>query len=188
YADHPHYDPLFVSPVDCAERTIALIQREAEHARAKRPARIIAKMNALLDKSIIQALYRASQSGVEVDLSVRGLCAVRPGVRGVSDRIRVRSVVGRLLEHSRIYSFANAGDEELYLGSADWMPRNLYERVEVVFPVFDPLLRQRVRQEILEAYLSDTAKARILEASGEYVRAGTRVDGRRRTPPLRFNA
>ena len=188
YADHPHYDPLLVSPVDCAERTIALIQREAEHARAKRPARIIAKMNALLDKSIIQALYRASQAGVEIDLIVRGMCALRPGVRGVSDRIRVRSVVGRLLEHSRIYSFANAGDEELYLGSADWMPRNLYERVEVVFPVFDPLLRQRVRQEILEAYLSDTAKARILEASGEYVRAGTRVDGRRRTAPVRFNA
>src|SRR3954465_15005234 len=188
YADHPHYDPLLVSPVDCAERTLALIQREAEHARAKRPARIIGKMNALLDKSIIQALYHASQAGVEIDLIVRGMCALRPGVRGVSDRIRVRSVVGRLLEHSRIFSFANAGDEELYLGSPDWMPRNLYERVEVVFPVFDPLLRQRVRQEILEAYLADTAKARILQPTGEYIRAGTRVDGRRRTPPIPFNA
>jgi polyphosphate kinase len=136
---------------------------------------------------VIQALYRASQAGVEVDLIVRGMCALRPGVRGVSDRIRVRSIVGRLLEHSRIYTFANAGDEETYLGSADWMPRNLYERVEVVYPVLDPLLRQRVRQEILEAYLSDTAKARILDANGDYVRVGARVNGRRRAP-IPFNA
>jgi polyphosphate kinase len=188
YADHPHYDPLFVSPVDCAERTIALIQRETEHARARRPARIIAKMNALLDKPIIEALYRASQAGVEIDLIVRGMCALRPGLRGVSDRIRVRSIVGRLLEHSRIFSFANAGEEEVYLGSPDWMPRNLYERVEVVFPVFDPLLRQRVRQEILEAYLADSAKARVLQSTGEYVRANPLAHGRRRTSPARFNA
>jgi polyphosphate kinase len=188
YADHPHYDPLFVSPVDCAERTIALIQRETEHARAHRPARIIAKMNALLDKPIIEALYRASQAGVEIDLIVRGMCALRPGVRGVSDRIRVRSIVGRLLEHSRIFSFANAGEEEVYLGSPDWMPRNLYERVEVVFPVFDPLLRQRIRQEILEAYLADSVKARVLLPSGEYVRADPLAQGRRRTSPARFNA
>jgi polyphosphate kinase len=187
YADHPHYDPLLVSPVDCAERTIALIQREADHARARRPARIIAKMNALLDKPVIQALYRASQAGVEIDLIVRGMCALRPGVRGVSDRIRVRSIVGRLLEHSRIYAFANAGEEELYLGSADWMPRNLYERVEVVFPVLDPLLRQRVRQEILEAYLADTAKTRVLDSNGDYTRVVARVNGRRRAP-ARFNA
>ena len=189
YADHPHYDPLLVSPVDCAERTIALIQREADHARARRPARIIAKMNALLDKPVIQALYRASQAGVEIDLIVRGMCGLRPGVRGVSDRIRVRSVVGRFLEHSRIYSFANAGEEELYLGSADWMPRNLYERVEVVFPIFDPLLKQRVRQEILESYLADTAKARVLQPSGDYIRASELArGGRRRTLRPLFNA
>jgi polyphosphate kinase len=189
YADHPHYDPLLVSPVDCAERTIALIQREADHARARRPARIIAKMNALLDKPVIQALYRASQAGVEIDLIVRGMCALRPGVRGISDRIRVRSIVGRFLEHSRIYSFANAGEEELYLGSADWMPRNLYERVEVVFPVFDPLLKQRVRQEILESYLADTAKARVLQSSGDYIRASELArGGRRRTARPLFNA
>jgi polyphosphate kinase len=188
YADHPHYDPLFVSPVDCAERTVALIQRETEHARARRPARIIAKMNALLDKPIIEALYHASQAGVEIDLIVRGMCALRPGVRGVSDRIRVRSIVGRLLEHSRIFSFANAGEEEVYLGSPDWMPRNLYERVEVVFPVFDPLLRQRIRQEILEAYLADSVKARVLLQSGEYVRANPLAHGRRRASPARFNA
>jgi len=188
YADHPHYDPLLVSPVDCAERTIALIQREAEHARARRPARIVAKMNALLDKGIIQALYRASQAGVDIDLIVRGMCALRPGVRGISDRIRVRSIVGRLLEHSRIYLFGNGGDEQAYLGSADWMPRNLYERVEVVFPVFDPLLRQRIRQEILESYLADTAKARILQPDGEYVRAGAIARGTRRSAAPPFNA
>ena len=188
YADHPHYDPLLVSPVDCAERTIALIQREAEHARARRPARIVAKMNALLDKGIIQALYRASQAGVDIDLIVRGMCALRPGVRGVSDRIRVRSIVGRLLEHSRIYLFGNGGDEQAYLGSADWMPRNLYERVEVVFPVFDPLLRQRIRQEILESYLADTAKARILQPDGEYVRAGAVARRTRRSAAPPFNA
>jgi polyphosphate kinase len=188
YADQPHYDPLLVSPVDCAERTLALIAREAEHARAKRPARIIAKMNALLDKAVIEALYRASQAGVEIDLIVRGMCALRPGIRGVSDRIRVRSIVGRLLEHTRIYSFANGGEEELYLGSPDWMPRNFYERVEVVFPVRDALLRQRVQQEILSAYLADTAKARILRSDGEYVRAGQVINGRARTARVRFNA
>jgi polyphosphate kinase len=188
YADHPHYEPLLVSPVDCAERTIALIQREADHAKAKRPARIIAKMNALLDKQVIQALYKASQAGVQIDLIVRGMCGLRPGVRGVSDRIRVRSIVGRLLEHSRVYAFANGGDEELYLGSADWMTRNLYERVEVVFPIFDPLVRQRIRQEILESYLADNAKARILEPNGNYVRPGPRGSRRRNTPAVRFNA
>jgi polyphosphate kinase len=187
YADHPHYDPLLVSPVDCAERTLALIQREAEHARAGRPARIIAKMNALLDKPVIQALYTASQAGVEIDLIVRGMCALRPGVRGISDSIRVRSIIGRLLEHSRIYSFANGGDEQLYLGSADWMPRNLYERVEVVFPVFDPLLRQRVRQEILESYLADSAKSRILQSDGDYIRANAASRSRGRSAP-QFNA
>jgi polyphosphate kinase len=188
YAERPHYDPLLVAPVDVAERTLALIQRETDHAVHKRPARIIAKMNSLLDKAVIQALYRASQAGVQIDLIVRGTCALRPGVRGVSDRIRVRSVVGRLLEHSRIFYFSNGGTEELYLGSADWMPRNLYERVEVVFPVFDPLLRQRVQQEILESYLADTAKARVLQADGEYVRASSLKRGRRSASQATFNA
>jgi len=171
YAEQPAYDPLIVSPVNLAERCLAMIAREADHARKGRPARIIAKMNALLDKNIITALYRASQAGVEIDLIVRGMCALRPGIRGVSDRIRVRSIVGRFLEHSRIYYFANDGEEEIYLSSADWMPRNLYERVEVMFPVLDPLLRERIRQEILQSYLSDTLKARILQRDGSYVRA-----------------
>ncbi len=118
---------------------LALIEREAEHARQGSPARIIAKMNALLDKKVIMALYRASQAGVKIDLLVRGICGLRPGVRGVSDQIKVRSIVGRFLEHSRIYLFANGGEEEVYIGSADWMPRNLYERVEVLTPLKDPM-------------------------------------------------
>src|SRR6201987_6184204 len=162
YAEHPKYEPLLVAPLDLAEGCLGLIAREAEHARHGRPARIIAKMNALLDKNVIMALYRASQAGVDIDLIVRGICALRPGIRGVSDRIRVRSIVGRFLEHSRIFYFANAGEEEVYVGSADWMPRNLYERVEVTFPLNETLLRDRVRQEILDAYLADNRKARLL--------------------------
>jgi polyphosphate kinase len=168
YAEHPNYEPLMVAPLDLAEHTLALIAREAEHVRQGRPARIIAKMNALLDKNIITALYKASQAGVEVDLIVRGMCALRPGIRGVSDHIRVRSIVGRFLEHSRIFCFANGGEEEVYLGSADWMPRNLYERVEVLFPLKDALLRERVRHEILDAYLADNVKSRILLRDGTY--------------------
>jgi polyphosphate kinase len=189
YAEHPSYEPLMVAPLNLAEHCLALIAREAEHARHGRPARIIAKMNALLDKNIITALYRASQAGVEIDLLVRGICALRPGVRGVSDHIRVRSIVGRFLEHSRIYYFSNGGQEEVYLGSADWMPRNLYERVEVIFPLKDALLRERVRQEILEAYLSDNVKARLLQKDGTYIRAW-KAQGKRQPPTgaAAFNA
>jgi polyphosphate kinase len=136
-------------------------------------------MNALLDKNIIQALYRASQAGVQIDLIVRGICALRPGVRGVSENIRVRSIVGRFLEHSRIYYFANSGEEEIYIGSADWMPRNLYERVEVLVPIRDEMLRQRVRHEILDAYLADNRKARILLKDETYVRAWQPMHGTR---------
>src|SRR3954468_9726131 len=165
YAEHPHYGPLLVAPLDLAERCLGLIERESEHARHGRPARIVAKMNALLDKNIIMALYRASQAGVEIDLIVRGMCALRPGVRGVSDRIRVRSIVGRFLEHSRVFYFANGGAEEFFLSSADWMARNLHERVELMFPIRDPLLCERLRQEIMVPYLADTEKARILSAN-----------------------
>src|SRR2546426_7772563 len=178
-----------VAPVDLAERCLALIAREAEHARHGRPARIIAKMNAVLDKNIIMALYRASQAGVKIDLIVRGMCALRPGVRGVSDNIAVRSIVGRFLEHSRIFCFANGGQEEVYLGSADWMPRNLYERVEVIYPVKDALLRERVKNEILEAYLADNLKARVLQKDGSYIRAW-QAQGKRKPPSgsAAFNA
>src|SRR2546422_3990888 len=181
YAEHPTYAPLLDAPLDLAERCLGLIDREAEHARHHRPARIIAKMNALLDKNIIMALYRASQAGVEIDLIVRGMCALRPGVRGVSDNIRVRSVVGRFLEHSRIFYFANGGEEEVYLGSADWMPRNLYDRVEVMFPLKDAMLRDRVKHEILDSYLADKLKARILKRDGSYVRSW-QAQGKRRPP------
>jgi len=181
YAEHPSYDPLLVAPLNLAENCLALIAREAEHARHGRPAHIIAKMNALLDKNITRALYEASQAGAKIDLIVRGICALRPGVRGVSDNIRVRSIVGRFLEHSRIYYFANGGEEEVYLGSADWMPRNLYERVEVIFPVKDELLRDRVRHEILGAYLADNVKARILQKDGRYIRVW-QAQGRRKPP------
>ncbi len=181
YAEHPNYEPLLVSPLDLAERCLGLIAREAEHARHGRPARIIAKMNALLDKNIIMALYRASQAGVGIDLIVRGMCALRPGVRGVSDRIRVRSIVGRFLEHSRIFYFVNGGQEEVYMSSADWMPRNLYERVEVMFPLKDALARERVHHEILDAYLADSVKSRVLRKDGTYVRAW-QAEGKRKPP------
>ena len=191
YAENPSYEPLLVAPLDLAEKCIALIDREAEHARQGRPARIIAKMNALVDKGVIQALYRASQAGVEIDLIVRGICTLCPGVRGVSDHIRVRSIVGRFLEHSRIYFFANGGEEEIYMGSADWMPRNLYERVEVLTPLRDELLRERVRNEILDAYLSDNVKARILLRDGNDIRPWQSPRKRNNKPPsgpAAFNA
>ena len=169
-SEQRNYRPLFVAPVDLAQHSIDLIAREGQHARRRRPARIIAKVNALLDQRVIEALYRASQAGVEIDLIVRGACALRPGVRGLSQRIRVRSVIGRFLEHSRIFYFENGGNPDVYLGSADWMPRNLYERVEVMFPVKDLGLRERVAQ-VLMNYLKDTGKSRMLHADGTYVRA-----------------
>src|SRR5215813_8283670 len=170
YSEAPSYLPLAISPIELAGASLALIQREAEHARAGRPARIVAKMNALLDKNVIQELYRASQAGVKIDLTVRGMCSLRPGVPGVSDNIVVRSVVGRFLEHSRIFFFQNRGDEEIYISSADWMPRNLYERVEVMCPLLDPSLQQRAKNEILAAYMADNVKARLLNRNGEYSR------------------
>ncbi len=186
YSEHTSYAPLMVSPVNLAENCLNLIARESDHARLGRPARIIAKMNALLDKNIIAALYRASQAGVEIDLIIRGMCALRPGVRGVSDRIRVSSIVGRFLEHTRIFYFANGGQDSIYLSSADWMPRNLYERVEVMFPVKDAMLRDRIRHEILDAYLADTVKSRVLRKDGSYVPAW-RAAGKRKPPVPGFS-
>ncbi len=183
YAEYPGYGPLLVAPLDLAEKCMQLIDREAEHAREGRPARIIAKMNALLDKNVIQSLYSASQAGVEIELLVRGMCALRPGVRGLSDRIRVRSIVGRFLEHSRIFYFENGGASEVYLGSADWMHRNLHERVEVLFPLKNPLLRDRVVHEILGAYLADNVKSRFLQKDGTYLRPWQSARGRSARPP-----
>jgi polyphosphate kinase len=169
-SEQTHYKPLFVSPIDLARNCIELIDREASHARRKRPARIIAKVNALLDQPVIESLYRASRAGVEIDLIIRGACALRPNVRGLSHRIRVRSIVGRFLEHSRIFYFENGGEPDMYLGSADWMPRNLYERVEVMFPVKDSALRERLYSEILQSYLRDNDKTRLLRPDGSYAR------------------
>ena len=183
YAEHPGYGPLLVAPLDLAEKTMRLIEREAEHARLGRPARIVAKMNALLDVNVIRALYAASQAGVEIELLVRGMCALRPGIRGVSDRIRVRSIVGRFLEHSRIFYFENGGESEIYVGSADWMNRNLHERVEVLFPLKNPLLRDRVMHEILAACLADNVKSRFLLPDGRYLRPWQSARGRSKRPP-----
>jgi polyphosphate kinase len=171
HAEIDDYSPLLVAPLTMAESFLRLIRREAEHAQAGRPAHIVAKMNALLEPSVIEALYQASQAGVQVDLIVRGLSILRPGVKGLSENIRVRSIVGRFLEHSRIFHFANGGNDEIYLGSADWMPRNLFERCEVVFPVRDPAALARLHDEILPAYLADTVKARLQQPDGNYVRA-----------------
>ena len=170
YAEHNHYKPLMVAPRDMAKTCLGLIEREARHAKRGRPARMIVKVNAIVDPPVIRALYRAAQAGVEIDLIVRGQCTLVPGLRGISSRIRVRSIVGRFLEHSRIFYFENGGKPEIYLGSADWMPRNLYERVEVLFPLKDPQLCERVCTEILSAYLADTRKARILGSDGTYSR------------------
>jgi polyphosphate kinase len=169
--DAGSYSPLLVAPLTLWDGVVKLIEREAAHARAGRPAAIVAKMNGLLDRRVVEALYAASQAGVEIDLIVRGMCSLRPGVKGLSERIRVRSIVGRFLEHSRIFSFANGGEEEVYCGSADWMPRNLVERCEVVFPVKQPELAKRLHEEILGAYLKDNLKARLLLPNGDYVRA-----------------
>jgi polyphosphate kinase len=171
HAELDDYSPLLVAPLTMAESFLRLIRREQEHAQAGRPAHIVAKMNSLLEPSFIQALYQASQAGVEIDLIIRGLCILRPGVKGLSERIRVRSIVGRLLEHSRIFHFANGGNDEIYLGSADWMPRNLFERCEVVFPVRDPAAMARIHNEILPAYMADTVKARIQQPDGNFLRA-----------------
>jgi polyphosphate kinase len=170
HSESDDYAPLLVAPLTLAESFIRMIHREAEHAAAGRPAHIIAKMNSLLEQRVIEALYDASKAGVQVDLIVRGISSIRPGIAGISENIRVRSVVGRFLEHSRIFYFANGGEDEIYCGSADWMPRNLFERCEVVFPIRDAQIRSRIRNEILAAYLADTAKSRMETANGDYPR------------------
>jgi polyphosphate kinase len=173
HSESGDYSPLLVAPLTLAENFIRLIHRETEHAAAGRPARIIAKMNSLLEPSLVEALYAASQAGVEIDLIVRGICSLRPGVKGMSENIRVRSIIGRFLEHSRIFYFMNGGQEELFCGSADWMPRNLFERCEVVFPIRDAQIGARIRNEILAALLADQLKTRTLNTSGVYQRIST---------------
>ncbi|HSY60126.1 MAG TPA: polyphosphate kinase 1 [Terriglobales bacterium] len=171
YSERSSYAPLFVAPLNLGKSCLSLIERETAHAKAGRPAFIFAKVNALLDERIIEALYKASQAGVQIELVVRGACALRPGLRGISSRIRVRSVIGRFLEHSRMFVFGNGGKAEVYLGSADWMHRNIYERVEVMYHLRDPELCNQIFSEVLEPYLADTAKSRFLLSDGRYVRA-----------------
>ncbi len=168
----PRLRKLLHAPFSLHKTLLANIERESEHARAGSPARIIAKLNALTEPTVIQALYRASQAGVTVDLIVRGVCCLRPGVAGVSERIKVRSIVGRFLEHTRVYYFENAGSREIYCGSADWMDRNLFRRIEVAFPVESVELQTRVTDD-LQLYLADDCQAWTLAADGRYTRVGT---------------
>jgi polyphosphate kinase len=168
----PRLRKLLHAPFSLHHALLSKIEREAEHARTGGPARIIAKLNALTEPMIIQALYRASRAGVEIDLIIRGICCLRPGVPGISDRIRVRSIVGRFLEHSRVYHFENGGAHEVYCGSADWMDRNLFRRIEVAFPVESAEFKARVIED-LHLYLSDDCQAWVLASDGGYSRAGS---------------
>jgi polyphosphate kinase len=164
------YKELLVAPTTLRAGFVDLIEREIENARAGRPSGIVAKLNAISDRRMVQSLYRASQAGVPIELIVRGMCELRPGIPGVSERIRVRSIVGRFLEHSRIFAFENGGTREIYMGSADWMGRNLDRRVETIVPVLDPVLREYVWGGILDMLLRDNVNTRFLQSDGTYVR------------------
>ena len=167
YSEPKNWNRLVLAPLWLRDTFMRLIRRETEHARNHEPARIVAKMNSLCDKEIIAALYEASAAGVEIDLIIRGICCLKTGIPGVSETIHVRSIVGNFLEHARIFYFRNGGNEEFYMGSADWMPRNLDKRVEIMFPVEDPVLREKVRH-ILQVQLDDNVKAHILQPSSIY--------------------
>ena len=177
YSEPLVWNKLSLAPLWLRGKFLSLIECEKEHAKNGRPARIIAKMNSLCDPGIIEALYDASEAGVEIDLIVRGICCLRAGIKGLSEHIRVRSIVGTFLEHSRIFYFENNGNAEYYMGSADWMPRNLDKRVEILFPVEDPILQEEI-YHILHIQLSDTKKAHLLMPDGHYVK----VDQRGKTP------
>ena len=170
YSIQPNYRKLWVAPVNLRQKLEGLIQREIEHAKNGIEARLIIKVNALVDLQIIRLLYQASQAGVKVDLLVRGICCLKPGIKGISENIRVISVLGRYLEHSRIYYFYNGGEEEIFLGSADLMPRNLNHRVEVIFPVEDPRHLRYLRDNVLETYFNDNTRTRIMQPDGTYKR------------------
>ncbi|MEF9944655.1 MAG: RNA degradosome polyphosphate kinase, partial [Burkholderiaceae bacterium] len=158
----------WIAPFSLHRKLLQAIANEARMARSGKPARIVARMNALGDEATIKSLYAASQAGVKIDLIVRGACALRPGVKGLSENIRVRSVIGRFLEHSRVFWFKNGGADDVYLSSADWLGRNLFRRIEIAWPVLDPKLKRRVIDEGLKVYLDDRAEAWRLTASGDY--------------------
>ncbi len=170
YSAKTDYKKLLVAPINLRDKIEHLIEREIEHHKKNGSGRIIIKTNALVDERIVKLLYQASQAGVEIDLLIRGICCLRPGVKGVSETITVRSILGRFLEHSRVFYFRNGGAEEIYMGSADLMPRNLDRRVEVIFPIEDPGLSKFLREELLDAYLNDSARARFMQPDGTYKR------------------
>ena len=176
FSEQRHYRKLMVAPVELREKISALLDREIEHKRMGRPARIIAKFNRLADLQIIEKLYEVSCAGVQVDLIVRGICMLRPGIPGLSENIRVRSIVGRFLEHSRVFWFANGGHDEVYIGSADLMTRNLNHRIEVVAPVSDRNAKRFLRDVLLDTYLTDNTKARELQPDGRYTPLLTRSE------------
>jgi polyphosphate kinase len=169
YSQGRRWRKFLVAPLGLREQVLELIGREGRNAELGRPSRIIVKMNALVEPTVIDALYRAAQAGVRIDLIVRGTCCLRPDMPGLSENIRVISIVDRFLEHSRIFYFENAGDPEVFLGSADWMPRNFFRRIELMFPVEDARLKARLIQELLPVILKDNVKARQLRADGGYV-------------------
>jgi polyphosphate kinase len=179
YGRSPEFKHLIVAPYNLHRRINELIASEARNAAAKRPARIIAKMNSLVDKATIDSLYAASRAGVKIDLIVRGTCCLVPGVKDLSENIRVRSIVGRFLEHARVFYFENAGGEPLiFAGSADWMQRNFFRRVEALFPIEDPGLRRWITETLLPAELRDNENTRVLHANGAYLRAPRRKNER----------
>ena len=173
----PKLNKLVQSPFGMHDAVISKLSREADHARAGRPARVLAKMNALVDPQAIEALYRASAAGVPIDLVIRGVCALRPGLPGVSENIRVRSIVGRFLEHSRVFYFENGGEPEMYCASADWMERNFFRRVEVAFPIQRQTHRERILRD-LDFCLRDNSQAWILHPDGRYERTIAPADER----------
>jgi polyphosphate kinase len=176
YSSHKEFRKLFVAPTGLRHGLVKLIEREIEHQRQGRRGHMILKVNALEDSALIHLLYQASQAGVEIEVLARGICCLRPGIPGISENIRVTSIIGRFLEHSRVYYFRNGGVEEAYAGSADMMPRNLDHRVEIMFPVSDQKLLRRLKDEILEQYLHDEKNARVMNSDGTYTRKKTGVD------------
>lgn len=177
---------LIVAPFRLHERTLEMIRREEANARRGLPARIIAKMNSLVDREVIEALYRASQAGVKIDLVVRGICCLRPKLKGISDNISVRSIVDRFLEHSRLFYFENACQPEIFVASADWMPRNFTRRIEIMFPIENGNLRERIASEIFAVILADNQKARFLQSDGSYCRLALKRDTPRRRSQIEF--
>jgi polyphosphate kinase len=170
YSQARRWRKLMIAPLGMREQIVERIDREASNAELGRPSRIIVKMNALVEPTVIDALYRASQAGASIELVIRGTCCLRPGIPGLSENIRVISIVDKFLEHSRVFYFENAGTPEVLLGSADWMPRNFFRRIEVMFPVEDPRLKNRLTGELLQVVLNDNVKARRLQADGTYTR------------------